>query len=587
MTLTVDAYGRQTVAPLPQRSPTPPVPDPHAEAARILKVGERGPSWTNWSGTDDYDARMDEFARTIEALPDQASRQALLAEVLKQDDGATRSWLQVGRINHLVADSRISQTERGALAETFAGAYNDGLFAAPRVPANSSNPAPDWQNTPGGSVSQEVFDGMIWNYSSSSYSGPQGTFDNARQVSDFLSFIDSSSGPEVAQLRREYSEHLINDYALNDNVDPSRRAVAAGVAAQIMAGDPARPETVADVLSALTPAQRQTFLDQASHANGYLSADMLRGAVDYVNVQEGDIAAVAQPDGVSAVFSAIAVMPAGDAQAQALAAEFARLPQTDAGLFKERGNPAYQARVDSMTALFANHADAVLDVLTDYDRTGARNVGSDEGTNLEQYEVNGRDLGALLELTLFNPDSGNSGAVRSAVLDYAQDLRTQINGATDANATGFDEAASRLAMLSAASSDAINQGFSDLRGDIEAQKALIGFAVDLALAAVPAGKLVGNGAKGVIAELLPAGRVRTAVEGLSGQIIDKSTGKLTDAAKEQLYAALGQDHAELIGEQEAQDLLEATLVTGISNEAFRNQVVERADRLADDLGELH
>ena len=88
-------------------------------AKQVLGVGDR----TLWF--DDTDARLDHFAQTIAGL-DADSRGRLFAEVARQDGGAIGDWLNSGKLNELVADGRISESERAAVVEGMAGAYNGG-----------------------------------------------------------------------------------------------------------------------------------------------------------------------------------------------------------------------------------------------------------------------------------------------------------------------------------------------------------------------------------------------------------------------------------------------------------------------------
>src|SRR5690606_29807876 len=99
--------------------------DPAKEARELLEVGSR------W-GRDDYDARATAFAEAIRQ-GDADYQQALVAELLGQDSNAFNSWMTPARINSLVDSGQISLTERGAMAEAIAGAFNNGQLPGHEV----------------------------------------------------------------------------------------------------------------------------------------------------------------------------------------------------------------------------------------------------------------------------------------------------------------------------------------------------------------------------------------------------------------------------------------------------------------------
>ena len=171
------------------------------------------------------------------------------------------------------------------------------------------------------------------------------------------------------------------------------------------------------------------------------------------------------------------------------------------------------------------------------------------------------DLGSLFNVVLFKGDQAYQGSARSAVLDYAAGLKSQIN-----SAEGNAEATGRLSMLMGAADDAITQGFNELKAEEDAQAEMVSFIVDLALAGIPAGDKAKDAVSGLIGELFSNPRVTEALKGVSGNIIDSATGYLTDEAKQALTDALGADEAELLDQQGASNALREALLSGIQNE---------------------
>lgn len=78
------------------------------EAEEILDVGSR-------SGRDDYDARLAALAEAMDGRSE-AEQLALIQEVMRQDDGATDSWLQLSRLEAL-RDGRPATRGTTALPE--------------------------------------------------------------------------------------------------------------------------------------------------------------------------------------------------------------------------------------------------------------------------------------------------------------------------------------------------------------------------------------------------------------------------------------------------------------------------------------
>jgi hypothetical protein len=124
----------------------------------------------------------------------------------------------------------------------------------------------------------------------------------------------------------------------------------------------------------------------------------------------------------------------------------------------------------------------------------------------------------------------------------------------------------RLSMLMGAADDAITQGFNELKAKEDAQAEMVSFIVDLALAGIPVGDKAKDSVAGLIGEIFSNPRVTEALKGVSGSIIDSTTGYLTDEAKAALTDALGEDEAELLDQQGASNALREALMGGIENQ---------------------
>lgn len=575
--ITAEALPTRTAALLAEAGLPTVAQDATAEAERILSL-------------DGDAARAEAFAQAYASTESTAAREALTQAIFADGVDPLSSWLDPATVNGMVADGTLTDAQRGALAEAFTYAYNNDLVPGETRPANPGNIDYDWQENPDHNVEALPLDSIIYNYAGYGYDQ---RLEHAADVDALLEFLGSSDGPEVAQFREEYSQHLIETYVVDDNVqlsdDNASREAAAGLAALLMGGDPANPDIAVDVLARLTPEQRTTFFDYAADSKNLFGKESLEYLENYGDVSVDD---VSQPDPLATVINAVAnsdTYAAGD-----LAAEIARYPQSNSAWFgddhDDRGFPqsGYESRADAMTALLAGHSDAILDALTADNDTGARSV---DDTDLTHREANGRDLGALLELTVFNADADATtvAAARSEILDYVGEQSRAIDRSSSLpNSEGYLEASNRLVVLSAATYVAVDNGFEQLAADQKAQQEAIAFMVDLALAAVPLSSRLSSAASGTISELFANNPlVSEALDGLTGEVIDQATGQLTDAAKDQLYEALESDSdlAGLLERQTVADSFRDTLLTAIVDERDRAEIQRDAASLADDISE--
>ena len=518
-------------------------PDPADAARDLLEVGEQ-------SGTDNYDARVRAFAETL-SQGDAAFQQEVIAEILRQDSNAFNSWMTPSRINAQVDAGHISQTDRSAMAEAIAGAYNNGDIPTQEVPGQNG----------GEGHAASALDTYLHNPGSTSLDGVDNQVEHARNMREFAEFF---GGPhyssEISEFRANYADHLIGEYALNGNVqDGMLRDNAATLAAIVLNGDPTRGDIAAGVLAGLDQGQLEAFMGRVARGGEFLTANPLEQIVPNSTVALRDdleVSDVSLPDQFSSLLAQVSRIDSPEA-AEA-AAKLARLPAADGDAFDDGRSANAGDRIDAMGLMFSNHADSILQAYTEFDTT---KIGSKDDADLKQYMQDASDLGALFNVVLFNDDQTYQGPARAGVLDYAAELKTLIN-----TEEGNADAMGRLSMLMGAADDAITQGFNDLKAKEDAQAEMVSFIVDLAMAGIPVGDKAKTEVASLLGEVFSNSRVTEALEGVSGNLIDAATGRLTDEAKEALNGALGEDETELLDQQGASNALREALISGVENE---------------------
>lgn len=531
--------------PAPTSPPVEPAdnPDPAQTASDLLDVG------SEW-GEDDYGARVRAFGEAIQQ-GDAQYQQALVAEILEQDPNAFNSWMTPTQINAQVDAGQVSPAARSAMADAIAGAYNDGQI-----------PSHEMRNGSGEVIgTSSALDTYLHNPGSTSTDAVDNQVEHARNMREFAEFF---GGPhyssEISEFRENFSNHLIKDYALNDKVeDGMLRDNAATQAAIVLNGDPTRGDIAANVLSGLDQGQLQAFMERVARGGEYLSASHLEGVVQNstVALRDGlEVSDISLPDQFSSLLAQVSRIDSPEAREAA--GMLARLPASSGDIFDDGRTGNSQERIDAMGQLFVAHSKSILDSFTDFDTT---KIGSKDDADLKQYMQDASDLGSLLNVVLFNGDQTYQGSARSAVLDYAAGLKSQIN-----TAEGDAEAMGRLAMLMGAADDAITQGFNELKAREDAQAEMVSFIVDLALAGIPLGDKAKDSVAGMIGGIFTNPHVTEALKGVSGNIIDSTTGYLTDEAKAALTDALGEDEAELLDQQGASNALREALMGGIENQ---------------------
>jgi hypothetical protein len=121
-------------------------------------------------------------------------------------------------------------------------------------------------------------------------------------------------------------------------------------------------------------------------------------------------------------------------------------------------------------------------------------------------------------------------------------------------------------MLSGAAGVAISKGFEDIADRKDAQKQMLSFIADLALAGIPLASKSKDAVADMLGEVFDNKNVADALKGMSGKLFDSATGKLTDAAKEKLAEVVGADEAEMFTQQEAANAFRKAIKGGIENQ---------------------
>jgi hypothetical protein len=548
--ITAEALPARTSQLLEEASISTAAQQARVDAERVLATGLNDSSLPDWlpgtQGEDDYGARRNAFAEAMEGGTP-AYRGHLMRAVLEEDPGAMGSWLKVNDIVALHDSGAIDDATFGTLAETTAGAYNDGV------------------------IDDASFEGFY------NIDDPE---TQVRESDQLLAFLAASDGPETTQLRGDIAGNIVDQWARDPY--PTDGAMHAynfrrlSLAFEVAAGDPNHPELVTNLFNAQSPQVQDAILAVAGQV--HTPADH--------NTLEGDLL-VTLMNGASAD---------SRPQGEALASRLARLPGEHPDWFSQDPismgwySSDQSERNGALATLLSSHDGAVLDSLTLYDDSSARGLGTE--TDRQQFEVNGRDLAAVMELTVFNPNIADAdrGAAQDAFLAYARDQAQIIEVSSgQADSAGYEEASGRMLVMSAATEVAVDRGFESLQADIDAKKEAIAFVVDLALTAVPLPSRLSTGFSDQVGTLFADNPlIKEALTGLGGEAIDQVTGQLTDAAKEQLYSQIDSDPelAALVERSVVADAFKESLLGAVPDERDRAEIRRDANGLADDISEL-
>jgi hypothetical protein len=461
-------------------------------AGGVLDTGKRR------MRVDDYEARMDRFAEEMGKL-DVDSRARLLARILEKDEGALSSWLTLDRLSDRVRSGNVSVANNVKIAEGFAYAYNTGLI--------DTMAAAD----------------LTGFYTASAVGAP--AF-NAENFNRTMAFFGSSDSAEMNAFREKFAGDMLQ-HCLDPRYPLPETEVA--LAIHIMSTSP-DPDMAARVFAGFNASDRQRILE-------------MLGAIGIgYDRSQGEIPGLTDP--MSDLIKSVAQQPNSPPYSD-IAVQIVRFAQSsDDQFFYDHDHKPFEFRAEALSVLFLNHADPILKALTERDISKIIGSGNGEASLAGQNAI---DLGNLLRITALNPDNAYQANVFARLEAYAGELKALINQdpstLTVAERERRELAKDSLAMLGAAMVDGLKEGYIDLKNDAAARKQLIGFIADVALAGLPLNKLASDGVKSALNNVFENERVQKALENVAGELVDKSTGALTDETKDAIAGALGEDKA--------------------------------------------
>ncbi len=494
-------------APLPTAPPPPPPPPPQdtqqsltdeqieQKADEILDVGVR-------TFVDDYDARMVSFAQELEQLsPDDQAR--LLEQILATDQGGLHSWVEMDILDRMQNEGRISQEQYAAVASAFAQAYAQGKVSNEQLATFLQC----------GSLTQ------------------QAPALGEKQFNQMLEFLNAGGNtPEMQQLRENFSRHLLSSVVGQEN--PTFNFHAPGLAMQIAAGS-GDPDMAARVFNEVleshggTDAVRNELLDAIGQSSiGFRNSqgDALPGLVNPMFTLIDSVAR--QPNTGQWNDTAVAI------------ARYAETSDDDVFFDMYNDDKPFTDTAEALTGLLASHhGEAILDDLTALTASGTINRDG----HAQEFGRNAIQLGNLLRITAFNPDNPSASTAMGTINAWVAERTAVIN------AGGPDEDIARweLSMMGGAAFDAVQQMKIDQDNREAATQALVGFAVDLVVGALPGGGKISSLLLDDLKESFdnnPA--INNIIESVLSPGDDLSSTAISDL-KTQIAEAFGEDQADL------------------------------------------
>jgi hypothetical protein len=521
-------------------------PDPVTAAHKVLSTGGGG----LFGIGQDYDSRVATLANEL-GQGDASYREALMKEIFKEDPNALQ-WLTPARANALQQSGRISN--EGEIAESLAAAYNHG-----DLPQQTSYEGQAPYTAQDAFAKGTALDQMVHGFSGPG--GLQGQATSAQNVRDFLDFMDSSRGPEATQFRINYADHLIGTYVAGPGAaavqynHPEQQSVAASIAANLLSeASVQNPNAATSVLSQYMD-QIPAILQAAENGGNWMTLNNVM-----VNSDGRILNSVHVGSGVPQLIDAVAQSPQS-ATNDAVAVAFARLPATTPGLFKSPNADAQQ-NTTNLGQLFTTHFQGIMSALTSYDQS---DVGVKNGLTVNQYMENAADLGSLLNVTAFNPNSPWAFDVKTMLTNYAGSLKTQLN-TPGLSGPAQTKASDQLAMVTAAADDALAQRYNDIQAQTQATKDTVAFIANLALAGLPVGDMAKDKVAGLISDAFgdSSGRIVTALTGVTKSLIGTGTDQLSSDAQAALVNALGPNTAQFLTQEKATSSLKQSFTEGLN-----------------------
>lgn len=539
---------------------------PQSEAQRVTSQG-------------DDRAKAQTFAEAYNSAPaDQ--RDALVEAVFAEDPEALNTWLNPEQVNKLVDDGWLSDHERAGLAEAVAMGFNNGhIPVEPGYGPYSINTSLAFDQIPvqnfGLAPHQEI-DGL------------PGAYQYADNINQFLEFFGASTSPEVTEFRQNYADHLIETYVENpEQQNYGVRDAAAHFATQILTDRAAPRELASQYLYdryGSNPDGFRAFAQYAAQGGFYTSEAYLQGVTEMWGGDEqasryaidDPVIALAQAaDGYRGNVPTHLVPPLATEASDWLATELTGLAADPPKLDNIGETFDTTERLQAITGVFISHSEAVLDHFTNPDVVSENYRGSD----MNQWQYNLDKFSGFLERTMFSSDIIGGGAVRDKVLDYIDGQRQIVESGTNPG----NQSEQRIALLSATTVEAVRNIQDDIAAEKAEREELIGFTVDLALAALPLPSKANDAVTGALGDLFGAGPIATALKDFSGQLVDEGTGRLTEEAKTWLTEHATPSEAELLEAYTALDGLTAATVT-LYEAQSRNPAI--GAELADDYQDI-
>ena len=519
---------RQTPPPPPAQaarctSPTTQI-EHHATDAEIKETAERIKAAGEQFWTDDYNARTDVFASEMAKL-DVESRAKLWDAVTELDPGAFNSWLSPDRISDLVDSGKISSMEQGKIAEGFAAAYNNGDISYDQASQflqvkNATQMAPG--------------------LSTGSFHALDG-------------FLASSCGPEMTAFREDFGRETLRREvdAVQNPGNAFPNSLSSGLAIKIMA-DSGDSDMVARAYASFDATDRATLL-----------ASVAEGSIGYTNTVTFDpLATLIESVGhrgsdsqTTLDYTTGSGVRYSDKFGE-MANEMVQFAADNKEYFFDQYDSTMpvDSRAEAMGTLLNTHRDAILDRFADFD------IGSEVGDKdvRQEFVDNAVTLGNLFRLTTLNSGNSHQTANLQTVTVYAMKQKEAL--IAEPHGDDADVYLGRLTMLGGAMLDGIKQGYIDLAEDEAATKALVGFVVDVALAAVPLPSMVSDGGKAAVSGLFNNKTIDDALGRVVGNVIDGRTGELTEAGKAAIVEALGDEAA---GQEAQKSIADAMIESAI------------------------
>lgn len=508
-------------------------------ASEILDVGDRR-FWT-----DDYEARMDAFAERIQEL-DPDTRAALFDEILEQDSGAPHSWLTTERLNSLVDEGRITAQERGSIMDAFGQAYVEGDI--------SFIEAMEFTNLFG-----------------SSAVGPMGLMPESGTVDALIATLTDSNSPYSSQFIEKFATEILTQRIFSDpSVSlPAEQGAYAGVLLNAL-DQVGGTRAVNSVLSQLSPEQRTALRDAISADGHSFESPMMEdsNARDPMTIL---IETVSQHGSDAEVVDLVRFVDSHSS------GDFME------NHYYDSDNKPYDGRAEALGELFTNHSDAILNALTVANPTQTSGSANDRSTVVGQ---NLAALSNLVRMTGLNPDNSNGAAVMDAIGKFtAENIRlgnmaenTDVNGDGKVDAAdieAIDAGNGRAAMIGAVMQDAVSAGYVDLRADIAARDAFVGFLLDVAISAIPvAGDIAAGSISKQIKEALNLSdaveeQIADSLSSIPKDLLTDGQGALTDQAKNAIIEALPEDYQYLEGIKGESNTFIEDMILGASNRDYQ------------------